>query len=243
MQVDSGGITLRANEVAIDADGGSAGLTVSLGNRGRVEARGRVEVELPAGITVPAPPARCVAATATRTRCDLGSVPAGRTAQLRLPIAAAPQVRRAEPLAGVVIGHLDQRDGPSRRVQLSFQITAVLPEGPAVVPPPVAAPSALPAGATARGDGMTSTTRTAVSLIALPVLLALGLVTMSLRRRTAVPGADPPAAQRAASGPPPGTGSAPETEGGIWFRAQRPARRRGGDLDYGAPDESPQDPT
>ncbi|BCJ58765.1 hypothetical protein [Micromonospora endophytica] len=235
VRADSGGITLRADEVALDVDGG-AGLNVRLGNSGPVDAQGRVEVVLPAGVTVPAPPADCVIVDPTRTRCDLGSVSAGRTEELRLPVTATPSARRAAPLAGVVIGQLEPRDGPSRRVRLDLRITAAEAE-PAVVPPPGAldVPSALPAGAaSAEAPATTWSPGWLIALAALPVLIALILVTVSLRRRMAVPDAG----LGVGSAQPGGAG--PEPEGGIWFRPQRPARRVSGDLDYGGPGESPQ---
>ncbi|MCM0677774.1 hypothetical protein NCC78_24295, partial [Micromonospora phytophila] len=57
------GIRLAADEVSFDISGGSSGLDVRLGNTGKVSAAGRIEVVLPAGVTVPTPPAGCVAAS------------------------------------------------------------------------------------------------------------------------------------------------------------------------------------
>ncbi|GIJ30226.1 hypothetical protein Vqi01_53880 [Micromonospora qiuiae] len=247
VRVGTGGITLGTDGVAIDADGASAGLTVRLGNRSAVDAQGRVEVVLPTGVTVPAAPSGCAAVEPTRTRCDLGSVPAGRTGELRLPVAATPQARRAAPLAGAVIGQLDPREGPSRRVRLSFRITVATPEEPATASPagPVAAPAGAATRAADRSGGASLPARSVVSLIglsALLVLLALGLATLSLRRRTAVPEVMTSAeALRSGTGAPDGTGSVPQTGTGIWFRPQRPARRAGGDLDYGGLGETPQE--
>ncbi|MDG4793586.1 hypothetical protein [Micromonospora sp. WMMD1082] len=230
------GITMRAGEVTFDVDGAGAALTLRLGNTGRVDATGRVDVVLPAGITVPAPPAGCAATAATRTRCDLGSVPAGRTAHLRLPLAATPQARRDAPLSGAVIGRLAPRNGTSQRMQLSFRITAVAPEEPAVLPPPapVDAPSVRPAGAAPDGrDGLTPAQRRAVLLSAVSVpltVLVLGLV-IALRRRATAPdsvageviGSAQPEHRTPAENP---TGARPAPEGGIWFRPGRPARSR-----------------
>ncbi|GIJ77182.1 hypothetical protein SAMN05443287_10564 [Micromonospora phaseoli] len=226
------GITMRAGEVSFAADGASDGLTVSLSNTGRVDAEGRVDVVLPAGVTVPAPPPGCVAAADGRTRCDLGSVPSGRTGQVRLPLAATTEAQLAAPLAGAVIGRLDPRNGAGRQMQLSFRITATPPQETAVVPPPgpVDPPSLRPAGALPDdGDAPISTRRTAVLLIAvsvLLVLLVLGLATASLRRRAAGTGADGRAAagDGTGAGAPGDTGPAPET--GIWFQPRRPARPR-----------------
>ncbi len=184
------GIRLEADEVAFDASGAANGLQVRLGNTGAVDASGRIEVVLPAGVTVPAPPPGCVAVDPTRTRCDVGTVPAGRTADLRLPVTATPEAQRSAPLAGAVIGELDPRSGRSRQVQMSFRIVAA-----AAVATPVAA-TAAPVGAQdgvaagapdTAGDGTSSVQRTAVILIAvstLLVVLALALATASLRRRS-----------------------------------------------------------
>ncbi|MEV1329178.1 hypothetical protein AB0J20_06335 [Micromonospora costi] len=199
------GITLQADEVAFDISGGASDLAVRLANTGAVDAAGRIDVVLPAGVSVPAPPAGCVTVDSTRTRCDLGTVPAGRRADLRLPVEATPEAQRDAPLAGAVVGRLDPRNGRTRQVQMSFRITAAA----ALVTPVAAGPlptgsqgvlavgSALPDPAD-RGSGR----RTVMILIAasaLLVVLALGLATTSLRRRlteplpepSAVPGGDP----------------------------------------------------
>ncbi|MER7457284.1 hypothetical protein [Micromonospora sp. NPDC126480] len=191
------GIRLEADEVAFDASGAANGLQVRLGNTGAVDASGRVEIVLPAGVTVPALPPGCVAVDAARTRCELGTVRAGRTAGLRLPLAATPEAQRSAPLAGAVVGELDPRAGRSRKVQMSFRIVTA-----AALVTPVAAPAA-PFGsqdpvavdeATATGDGTGSVQRTAVILIAMStllVVLALTLATASLRRRTTGAAAGP----------------------------------------------------
>ncbi|SCL26676.1 hypothetical protein GA0070616_3354 [Micromonospora nigra] len=184
------GIALRADEVTFDISGTTSGLTVRLGNTGTVDAAGRVEIVLPAGVSVPAPPPGCTTAD-DRTRCDLGTVPAGRSAELRLPVTATPEAQRAAPLAGGVVGRLDPRAGPSRQVQMTFRITAAAALATPVVSPPA------PTGsqgvlAVARqdpgGGGLTSTQRTAAALIGVSILLvvlALALATTSLRRRSA----------------------------------------------------------
>ena len=114
-----------------------------------VDAAGRVEVVLPAGVTVPTPPLGCVAVDPTRTRCDAGLVLAGTTAEVRLPVEATPQAQREAPLSGAVIGQLDPRSGPTRRVQMSFRITAAAALATPVVSPPAPTGSqgVLPAGA------------------------------------------------------------------------------------------------
>ncbi|MFB9848826.1 hypothetical protein ACFFMR_00285 [Micromonospora andamanensis] len=221
------GITMSAEEVAFDAEGASEGLLVRLGNTGRADATGRVDVLLPAGVTVTAPPSGCVAVAATRTRCDLGTVPAGRTDEVRLPVTAMATALRAAPLSGAVIGLLDPRHGADRRMQLSFRITAS-PELPVGAPPAasVTSPGLRPAGAP---GGPTSGHRAAVLPITVSVLLLLlaaGLVTAMRRRRARAPGAGGGQATGAAlpaeaAGP---TGGAPESDSGIWFRARRPAR-------------------
>ncbi|WCN82157.1 hypothetical protein [Micromonospora sp. LH3U1] len=186
------GIALAADEVAFDISGAASAFTLRLGNTGTVDAAGQVEVVLPAGVTIPTPPPGCVAVDPTRTRCDAGLVLAGRSAELRLPVEATPQAQREAPLSGAVIGQLDPRSGPTRRVQMSFRITAAAALATPVVSPPAPTGSqgVLPAGASNGDGGMTSVQRTAIILIAVSVLLvalALTLATTSLRRRLTGP--------------------------------------------------------
>ncbi|MFF5174210.1 hypothetical protein ACFY3U_16440 [Micromonospora sp. NPDC000089] len=193
------GMTLGAGQVAFDIGGGPSTLTVRLGNTGRVDAAGRVEVVLPTGVTVPQPPAGCAPAGPTRTRCEVGVLAAGRTATLRLPVTATPEAQREAPLAGAVVGRLDPRSGPTRQMQMSFKITAAA----ALATPPVATPT--PTGSqgviavaerAGDGGGLSSAQRIAVALIAvsaLLVVLALTLATSSLRRRMGGPVIDPSA--------------------------------------------------
>ncbi|MEU4551124.1 hypothetical protein EV382_5764 [Micromonospora violae] len=183
------GIALAADEVAFDISGGPATLTLRLGNTGTVDASGQVEVVLPAGVTVPTPPLGCVTVEPTRTRCDTGLVLAGTNTEVQLPVEATPQAQREAPLSGALIGQLQPRSGPTRRVQMSFRITAAAALAPPVVSPPAPTGSQgvlLPAGAATEADGLTSVQRTAIILIAvstLLVVLALTLATTSLRRR------------------------------------------------------------
>ncbi|MDG4779012.1 hypothetical protein O7614_05050 [Micromonospora sp. WMMD961] len=190
------GIALAADEVAFDISGTASILAVRLGNTGSVDAAGRVEVVLPPGVTVPVPPAGCVAVDPTRTRCDAGVVAAGRTAELRLPVEATPEAQRQAPLSGAVIGQLDPRSGATRQVQMSFRITAAAALATPVVSPPAPTGSqgVLPGGAAGDDGGMTSVRRTAILLIAvsaLLVVLALTLATTSLRRRLNGPAPGP----------------------------------------------------
>ncbi|MGN9807787.1 hypothetical protein ACTMSW_00305 [Micromonospora sp. BQ11] len=188
------GIKLQADEVAFDISGAASNLAVRLGNTGAVDAAGAVEVVLPAGVTVPTPPAGCVMVDPTRTRCDLGSVPAGRTAEVRLPVNATPEAQRDAPLAGAVVGKLDPRSGRARQVQMSFRITAAaaLATPPPSEPAPTGSTGVLAAGAAAGdGGGMSSVQRTAVIVVVVStvlVVLALTLATTSLRRRMTDPG-------------------------------------------------------
>ncbi|MFF5215437.1 hypothetical protein [Micromonospora sp. NPDC000442] len=110
------GITMSAGEVTFDSNGASEGFLVRLGNTGRADASGRVDVLLPAGVTVATPPPGCVAVAATRTRCRLGTIRSGRTEEVRLPVTATPQALRSAPLSGAVIGRLDPRHGADRRM-------------------------------------------------------------------------------------------------------------------------------
>ncbi|MCM0677035.1 hypothetical protein NCC78_20420, partial [Micromonospora phytophila] len=128
----------------------------------------------------------------------LGTVAAGGTAALRLPVAATPQAQRDAPLAGAVVGQLDPRSGRTRQMQMSFRITsAVALATPVVSPPaPTGSQGVLAAGAPDTGGdgGMNSVQHIAVILIVvstLLVVLALGLATTSLRRRMTEPGPDP----------------------------------------------------
>lgn len=188
------GIALQADEVAFDISGGASELAVRLGNTGRVDAAGRVEVVLPDGVSVPTPPAGCTTVAANRTRCAAGSVPAGRTAELRLPVVATPEAQRAAPLSGAVVGQLDPRNGRTRQVQMSFRITAAVALATPVASPPAPTGSQGVVAATApvldRDGGLSSVQRTAILLIAastLLVVLALALATTSLRRRMNAP--------------------------------------------------------
>ncbi|WBB77673.1 hypothetical protein O7606_15475 [Micromonospora sp. WMMD882] len=188
------GIALGTDEVAFDISGGPSSLEVRLGNTGTVDARGLVEVTLPDGVTVSTPPAGCVSAADGRARCQVGTVPAGRTAVLRLPVAATPEAQRSAPLAGAVAGQLDPRNGASRRVQMSFRITAAASlTAPAVGTPQPTGSQGVLGGSVDRPDpagGLSSAQRTAILLIVvsgLLVVLALTLATTSLRRRLAAP--------------------------------------------------------
>ncbi|SCG44268.1 hypothetical protein [Micromonospora inositola] len=191
------GISLRADEVLFDISGAPSAVAVRLGNTGRVDAAGRVEVILPDGVTASGPSAGCVPLAPTRTRCDLGTVPAGRTATLRLPVTATPAAQRQAPLAGAVVGRLDPRSGPRRQVQMSFRITAAaaLATPPVATPAPTGSQGVLAAAEQASDEGgLSSVQRTAITLIAvsgLLVVLALVLATTSLRRRMNAPPTDP----------------------------------------------------
>ncbi|WP_405427586.1 hypothetical protein [Micromonospora sp. NBC_00617] len=195
------GISLAADEVAFDISGAASTLAVRLVNTGTVDAAGLVEVILPAGVNVPTPPAGCLPVEASRTRCDVGLLSAGETRELRLPVEASPQAQREAPLSGAVIGQLDPRNGATRRVQMSFRITAAAALATPIVSPPapIGSQGVLPAGATTDeddGGGMTSVQRTAVILIAVSALLmvlALTLATTSLRRRLGGPAGEPTA--------------------------------------------------
>ncbi|MFG1887110.1 hypothetical protein ACGFIR_04475 [Micromonospora sp. NPDC049051] len=189
------GIRLAADAVSFDIGGGSSGLDVRLGNTGRVDAEGRIEVVLPAGVTVPAPPSGCTTVDPARTRCELGTLAAGRTARLRLPVSATPEAQRQAPLAGAVRAQLDPRSGPARQVQMSFRITAAAALATPVAPPPAPTGSQGVLAAEAQvgdgdGGGGGSVRRTAILLIVVSTLLvvfALTLATTSLRRRMTDP--------------------------------------------------------
>ncbi|MGW5666878.1 hypothetical protein [Micromonospora sp. NPDC003776] len=183
------GISLHADELVFDISGAPSTLTVRLGNTGTVDAAGRVDVVLPDGVTATDPPAGCTAVASDRTRCDLGTLPAGRSTVLRLPVAATPDAQRRAPLAGAIVGRLDPRSGRHRQVQMSFRITAAAALTPPTgTPAPTGSQGVLAAAEQQRsaGHGVSSTQQTAIVLIAvsgLLVVLALALATASLRRR------------------------------------------------------------
>ncbi|NES26486.1 hypothetical protein GCE86_28730 [Micromonospora terminaliae] len=190
------GISLRADEVLFDISGAPTTLGVRLGNTGKVDAAGRVDVVLPAGVTVTDPPAGCAAAAPNRTRCELGTVPAGRTVDLSLPVTASAEAQRRAPLAGAVVARLDPRSGRDRQVQMSFRITAAaaLATPAAVGAPAPTGSQGVVAAAAAAEDDDTSVHRTAVTLIGVSgvlVVLALALATTSLRRRAGGSATDP----------------------------------------------------
>ncbi|MGY0004008.1 hypothetical protein [Micromonospora sp. I033] len=189
------GISLRADELLFDISGAPSTLTVRLGNTGRVDAAGRVDVVLPAGVTVTGPPAGCAPAAPDRTRCELGNVPAGRTVTLSLPVTATAEAQRRAPLAGAVVGRLDPRSGRDRQVQMSFRINAAAALAtPAVGAPTPTGSQGVVAAAGRTTDDDNSVHLTAVSLIGvsgLLVVLALALATTSLRRRMGAAATDP----------------------------------------------------
>lgn len=220
------GVSLTANEVSFDVTGQPTTLDVRLGNTGRTDAAGAIEVILPAGVTVPAAPAGC-RSTGTdppspgqpspvpaspvpagtgqpgtgqtnadqsgtaRIGCDLGTVPAGKTATVRLPVAATLEAQRMAPLSGAVIGTLTPNRGRVGRMQMSFRILAVAasaPETPAGATP-ISSQGVLPRvlPASQPDAGLTGVQLTAISLIVvsgLLVVLALTLATRVVRRRS-----------------------------------------------------------
>lgn len=184
------GVSLSAGEVNFDVTGQPTSLEVRLGNTGRTDAAGTVEVVLPPGVTVPTAPAGCTAVGADRTRCDLGTIGAGRTGTARLPVSATTEAQRNAPLAGAVIGTLAPRAGKAKRIQMSFRINAVAAQStpaPGFGATPVGSQGALPPfKQVGERDGLTSVQKTAIALIGASVLLvvlALTLATTSLRRR------------------------------------------------------------
>ncbi|WP_326562398.1 hypothetical protein [Micromonospora sp. NBC_01796] len=209
----SAGLTLGADEVNFDVTGGPTTLSVRLGNTGTADAAGTAEVVLPAGVTVPTPPAGCrstgpspsaPAPTGTdpaspdpngtgprRVACDLGPIRAGQTATVRLPVNATADAQRMAPLSGAAIGTLTPAHGRTSRMQMSFRINAVAASSTST------AAGAAPAGSqgllpvvrpvSRPDDGLTGTQRTAIGLIVvsgLLVVLALTLAAVTLRRHT-----------------------------------------------------------
>lgn len=184
------GMTLSASEVVFDASGQPSWLQVRLGNTDKMNATGRMEIILPEGVTVSAPPAGCRATAAERTACDLSLIRAGRTAQVRLPINATAEAQRQAPLSGAVIATLTPRAGGVKRMQMSFRITAAaaMSTPPAENPAATGAEAVLPAAngsSGGRGDGVQRLAISLIAVSALLVVLALTLAVTSLRRRLA----------------------------------------------------------
>jgi hypothetical protein len=185
------GIKLEAGEVSFTTTDGPAELKVKVRNTSTSTAKGTVDVLLPSGVSVDpvGRPPTCNS-TVTRTRCDLGRVPAGRVAEVDLTIKAALDVQRLAPLSGAVIATLDVR-GKLKTVKMSFKITALA----ATYTPPPRTPLATGSQGTlgafapvGGGDtrGMTGVQKTAVALVVVSILLvvlAVALATTSLRRR------------------------------------------------------------
>lgn len=182
------GMTLSATEVAFDRSGQATSLQVRLGNTGKTDATGSVEVILPAGVTVPTPPAGCRTTAAGHTTCDVGRIRAGRSALVRLPVSATAEAQRMTPLAGAVVGIMKPRAGGVKRMQLSFRITAAA--GMSTPPPAdVGATGAGAGAATGRrpaagaGSDVRHLALTLIGVSMLLVVLALALAITSLRRR------------------------------------------------------------
>lgn len=186
------GMTLSASDVAFDPSGQPAPLRVILGNTGKADATGAVEIILPNGVTVPALPAGCRSTTAGRTACELGVIRAGRSVVLSLSISAAAEAQRLAPLSGAVVGTLWPRAGVLKRMQMSFRIAAAADRSPSGVTATDAG-DVLAAGHRAGGGRGPGVQQLAISLIVVSVLLvmlALTLAMTSLRQRLSD---DPPA--------------------------------------------------
>ncbi len=192
----SAGVALAAGEVRFDpAADGNATLEVKLGNTGRIDATGSVEIILPDGIDVVAVPPGCRLADSGRTRCAFGLLPAGRSAGVRLTARATPQVLARAPLSGAVLGTLKPTTGKTRQARMSFRI--LLASGPGAAPtldqPALAASPAAGARPSTAAPELTSAKTPAaqgelntvaiIGLIVAVVALALALAIVSLRSR------------------------------------------------------------
>lgn len=198
---------LSAGEVDLPAGpGGDGALDVRLGNTGEVDAVGSVEAVLPKGLRVTTMPRGCRDAGATRLRCELGTVPAGRSSSIRLPVAGAGDVTRSAPLAGAVFAVLDPVDSGPREMRSSFRVLLARVSVPAAIPPRLSgtepagtdpAGTATPVAVTRpaqRGWSDPMDAVTIVGVVAGVATIALLLATVSLRRRLPT---DPGPAQRA----------------------------------------------
>ncbi|MEU4680814.1 hypothetical protein [Micromonospora sp. NPDC023737] len=190
------GIALEADEVTFDISGTATDLAVRLTNTGTADATGRIDVLLPAGVSVPAPPTGCVPLDPTRIRCDLGAIRAGRHVSLRLPVEATPAAQRDAPLTGAVVARLVPARGGARQVQMSFRISAAVALATVVAAPaPTGSQGVLGAGGTLPDEpGGSSERRIAMVLVVvstLLIVLALWLAGAAVRRwltRPVVPG-------------------------------------------------------
>jgi hypothetical protein len=177
------GIALSSSDVVFATGGQPARLWARLSNTGATDATGRVEIILPEGVTVQAPPAGCGATGSGRTACAFSRIRAGQTVQLHLRIEATVDAQQRAPLAGAVVATLTSRSGAVKRMQVSFRITA-----PSVLP--AEDPASGAGGALAAGNGSpdghgAGVRRLAIGLITvsgLLVVLALALAMTSLRR-------------------------------------------------------------
>jgi hypothetical protein len=180
------GIGLAATDVRFTAAGRTATLTVTLTNRSGSFGRGAIEVALPAGTGVATQPAGCVAA-GQRSRCDLGSLAAGRSATKVFPIMATLDAQQSAPLSGAVLGTLT-RAGTLHRVQMSFRILAeVAGPSPSAAPPTEGGTTAGTLAAVSRSADGTRSRQTAIAIALvlvslLLIVLALALATASVRR-------------------------------------------------------------
>ncbi|MET7750510.1 hypothetical protein [Micromonospora sp. NPDC005367] len=182
------GIALEADEVTFDISGTATDLAVRLTNTGTADATGRIDVRLPAGVSVPTPPTGCVPLDPTRTRCDLGAIRAGHHVSLRLPVEATPAAQRDAPLGGAVVARLVPARGDARQVQMSFRISAAVALATLVAAPaPTGSQGVLGAGGTLPDEpGGSPQRRIAMILVVvstLLIVLAFWLAGAAWRRR------------------------------------------------------------
>jgi hypothetical protein len=188
------GLALSASDVVFASGGQPAWLWVRLSNTGAADATGRVEIILPEGVTVDAPPAGCRATGNGRTACEFSRVRPGRTADVHLRIDATLEAQGRAPLVGAVVAALTPRSGGVKRMQVSFRITAIS----AVLAEDLAngAGGALAGGNGSSDDHGAGVRRLAIGLIVvsgLLVVLALALAMRSVRRLGEEPAAPLPA--------------------------------------------------
>jgi hypothetical protein len=180
------GVSLWASGVSFDITGQPTTLEVQLGNTGQTDATGSVEVILPDGVGVQTPPAGCSSISAARTRCDLGTIAAGRNGGVRLPVTASAESQRIAPLSGAVFGTLTPLSGTAKRVQMSFRIDAIAATaGGTPGPAPTGSQGAIAVAERSDESSLVHTGGTALTLVVvsiLLVLLALMLAMASLRR-------------------------------------------------------------
>jgi hypothetical protein len=181
----------------------STTLGVRLRNTGQVRAAAIVEVTTPVGVQVATVPRGCAVRTklsASRERCELGTLAAGQEIALVFPLSVRASARAAAPLTGTVHGSLTPPGQDTATVQASYQLVVVADlaaptpsaDGAVAIPVDDRARPARPGGppGSRRASAAVSPTLSVLpmvcSIIGLCTVLG-AMVILSLRRRLAGP--------------------------------------------------------